>query len=146
MFKIFREDGRIVIKIFGLTIRFKNPLVNRLADCCSISDLEYFKKQNTSFIHPIGIVIAKGVKIGKNCIIFQNVTIGHKKTTKHTAPPQIGNNVTIYANAMIIGDVKIGDNAVIGAGAVVLSDVPENCIALGNPAKIIRKIDEYSKI
>lgn len=139
MFKIYREDGRIVIKIFGLKIRFKNPLINQLADCCSISDLEYFKKQNTSFIHPIGIVIAKGVKIGKNCKIFQNVTIGHKKTTEYTDPPEIGNNVTIYANAMIIGNVKIGDNAIIGAGAVVVEDVPENCMVLGNPAKVARK-------
>ena len=89
----------------------------------------------------MGIVIAKGVKIGKDCIIFQNVTIGHKKTGEYTNPPEIGNNVTIYANAMIIGDIKIGDNAVIGAGAVVLEDVPEGCIALGNPARITRKTE-----
>mgnify|MGYP003370454530 CR=1 FL=1 len=141
MFKIYREDGRIVIKIFGLTMRLRNPFINRLADCCSIANLEYFKKQNTYFVHPLGIVIAKGVKIGKDCIIFQNVTIGHKKTGEYTNPPEIGNNVTIYANAMIIGDIKIGDNAVIGAGAVVLEDVPEGCIALGNPARITRKTE-----
>ena len=139
MFKIYREDGRIIIKHFGVSLKFKNPLINQLADCCSISNIEYFKKQNTNFVHPVGIVIAKGIKIGKNCTIFQNVTIGHKKTTQQSAPPEIGNNVTIYANATIIGNIKIGDNAIIGAGAVVLEDVPEDCIALGNPAKIIRK-------
>lgn len=141
MFKIYREDGRIVIKIFGLTMRLRNPLINQLSDCCSIANIEYFKKQNTYFVHPLGIVIAKGVKIGKDCKIFQNVTIGHKKTGEYTNPPEIGNNVTIYANAMIIGDIKVGDNAVIGAGAVVLEDVPADCIALGNPAKITRKTE-----
>lgn len=139
LFRIYREDGRIIIKLLGISLKFRNPLINQLADCCCISNIEYFKKQNTNFVHPVGIVIAKGIKIGKNCTIFQNVTIGHKKTTQQSPPPEIGNNVTIYANATIIGNIKIGDNAIIGAGAVVLKDVPEGCIALGNPAIIVKQ-------
>ncbi len=52
----------------------------------------------------------------------------------------IDDNVTIFANAVLLGDIKIGKNAIIGAGSVVLNDVGENCIAAGNPAKVIKKI------
>lgn len=72
--------------------------------------------------HPTGIVIGEGVKIGKQTVIYQNVTIGrkYKDVSKY---PSIGNNVTIYANSTIIGDVKIGDNAIIGCNSVVLRNV-----------------------
>ena len=52
------------------------------------------------------------------------------------------NNVLIGAGAVILGDIKIGDNSNIGANAVVLEDVPEGCIAVGVPARIIRKKEE----
>ena len=51
--------------------------------------------------------------------------------------PVLGNNVTIYANSVVVGDVKIGNNVVIGASSLVLKDVPDNSIVAGNPAKII---------
>ncbi len=84
--------------------------------------------------HPIGIVIGNGVKIGDGCSIYQNVTIG-QKNEKY---PKIGNNVIIFPNSAIIGDIIIGDNVVIGAGSVVIYNVPDNAIIAGNPSKIIR--------
>ena len=51
----------------------------------------------------------------------------------------MGDNVSVGAGANIIGPVHVGNNAVIGAGAVVLKDVPDNCIAVGVPARIIEK-------
>ncbi|MDZ4403909.1 hypothetical protein [Prosthecobacter sp.] len=71
--------------------------------------------------------------IGANAHINQMVTIGH--TAKGS--PLIGNNVTIYAGASVIGDITLGDNVVVGAGAVVLKSVPPDCIVAGIPAKII---------
>lgn len=53
--------------------------------------------------------------------------------------PIIGDNVTIFANSVVIGGITIGDNSQIGAGSVVIRDVPDNCIVAGNPARIIRK-------
>ena len=50
--------------------------------------------------------------------------------------PTIGDNVSIGANATIIGDITICNNVIIGAGSVVVKDVPDNCIVSGNPAKI----------
>lgn len=87
--------------------------------------------------HPVGVVIGPGVKIGNYVKLYQNVTLG-KKNGKF---PAIGNNVVIYAGAVVIGDVTIGDNSIIGANAVVLKDVPCNSVAVGVPAKIMPRKD-----
>ena len=55
--------------------------------------------------------------------------------------PVIGNNVSLGANVVIIGDVKIGNNVVIGAGSVVVKDIPDNSIAVGNPARVIKTVE-----
>lgn len=80
--------------------------------------------------HPMGIVIGEGVYIGKNVTIYQNVTLGRKN--KDIAEyPTIGDNVTIYCNSVIIGNVKIGNNAVIGCNSVVLRDVKDGEVVSG---------------
>ncbi len=55
----------------------------------------------------------------------------------------IGNNVFIGAECVVLPNVRIGDNAVIGANAVVTHDIPENSVAVGNPARVICTLDEY---
>jgi serine acetyltransferase len=82
---------------------------------------------STNFVHPIGIVIRNGVSFGENCIIYQNVTIGNRRTGSEN-PARIGNNVTIGAGAIILGDVSVGDNTAIAAGSIVLTDVPKNSV------------------
>lgn len=79
---------------------------------------------NPFFPHPLGIVIGEGTRIGDNCTIYQNVTIG-RKDKSDSRYPVIGNNVTIYCNSSIVGNVKIGHNAIIGCNSVVLRDVKE---------------------
>lgn len=95
-------------------------------------------RKRTKFPHPVGIVIGFKVELGYDCIIYQNVTIGTKDTVNYLSAkyPRIGNNVTIYPNSIILGDIYIGDNTVIGAGSIVLSNIPPNSIAYGNPAKV----------
>ena len=68
---------------------------------------------------------------------MQCTTIGKK----NNARPVIGDNVTLGASVVIIGNVHIGNNVVVGAGSVVVKDVPDNCVVAGNPAKIIRYLD-----
>jgi len=58
-------------------------------------------------------------------------------------PIVVGNNVFIGFGAIILPGVVIGDNVVIGAGAVVTKDLPDNVVAVGIPAKVIKSVDEY---
>ncbi|EZP69670.1 Serine acetyltransferase [Sphingomonas paucimobilis] len=85
--------------------------------------------------HPNGIVIGKDVEIGTNCTIFQQVTIGGKPSAEGSVLyPVLGNNVTLFAGAKVVGRVSIGDGSIVGANAVVLSDVPERHVAVGVPS------------
>lgn len=84
--------------------------------------------------HPNGIVIHPGARIGPNCLIFQQVTIG---TGGKPGLPVIGGHVDIGAGAKILGPVTIGDHAKIGANAVVVADVPAGTTAVGIPARIV---------
>ena len=138
IFGLYKENSQIILIIFGIKIKFKSPLINQLGELCCIQNLKYIQKQNTFFPHPIGIVMHPKVKIGKNCTIFQNVTIGQGKLINGNDIPIIGNNVIIYANSVIVGGVKIGDNVTVGAGSIVITDIPDNAIVAGNPARIIK--------
>lgn len=80
--------------------------------------------------------IISAEKIGRNCWINQQVTIGFSNDTD---TPSLGDNVTIYAGAKVFGNISVGDNSIVGANAVVLKDVPENCVVAGIPAYIIRR-------
>lgn len=75
----------------------------------------------------MGVVIGSGVVIGKNCRIYQNVTLGERGN----GFPSIGENVVIFPYSCIIGKVYVGENAVIGAGSIVLKDVPAGEVIKG---------------
>lgn len=83
--------------------------------------------------HPNGIVIHPGARIGPNCLIFQQVTIG---AGSKDGLPVIDGHVDIGAGAKIIGGVRIGAHARIGANAVVVDHVPACSTAVGIPATI----------
>ncbi len=84
--------------------------------------------------HPNGVVIHPDAKIGVNCLIFQQVTIG---TAGAHQAPVVGDHVDIGAGAKLLGGIYVGDNAKIGANAVVLSDVPPAKTAVGIPARVL---------
>ena len=85
-----------------------------------------------------------GIIVGKNTLITSHTTIlSHDHVKRVDGMPLmvntvIGENCLIGIGAFIMPGVKIGDQVIIGAGAVVTKDVPSNCIAAGNPAKIIK--------
>lgn len=85
--------------------------------------------------HPNGIVIHPGARIGCNCLIFQQVTIG--ATTKGI--PTIGGHVDIGAGAKIIGPVTIGDHARIGANAVVYKDIPPYGVFVADAGRLLAR-------
>ena len=83
--------------------------------------------------HPNGIVIHPDARIGVNCLIFQQVTIG---SGNGGGVPEIAGHVDIGAGAKVLGSVRIGAHAKIGANAVVVTDVPCGATAVGIPARL----------
>ena len=85
--------------------------------------------------HPYSTII-NADSIGKNFRCIHLTTIGAKSEGR----PTIGDNVSLGANVTVIGNIHIGNNVTIGAGSVVVKDIPDNCIAVGNPAKVVKYV------
>ncbi len=86
------------------------------------------------FSHFGTIIVHYDAILGRNCTIFQGVTIG---SMRGKGNPKIGNNVVMFSGARIIGNVTLGDNSVIGAGAVVVKNVESGDVVAGVPAKVV---------
>ena len=94
------------------------------------------------------------VTIGDDCFFGPNVSIYtachstdpvERNSRKEWAlPVAVGNNVWIGGAVTILPGVTIGDNVTIGAGSVVVRDIPSNCVAVGNPCKVVRKLDNLN--
>lgn len=117
--------------------------------------LNMYCRKNSSFIIDVTTKLKGGIltghpyctilnadSIGENFYVNHLVTIGEVNGKR----PRIGSNVFIYTGAIIIGDVSIGNNCRIGAGAVVTKSIPDNCVVVGNPARIIKKDGKPFKI
>ena len=93
--------------------------------------------------HGMGVVIGETTTIGRNCVLFHNVTLGG--TGKHHGKrhPTIGDNVYIGTGATLLGPITVGSNVMIGANSfIVMRDVPSNCTVAGTPARIIKRNGE----
>ncbi|MEA2101528.1 MAG: acyltransferase [Thermodesulfobacteriota bacterium] len=97
----------------------------------------------------VRISSAKDIRIGDSCMLAANAYITDsdwhdiydRVSSGRPSPVSIGNNVWIGDSVIVCKGVSIGDNVIIGAGSVVIKDIPENCIAAGNPAVIVKKLD-----
>src|SRR5580698_5935573 len=104
-----------------------------------------FVNQNCTFYDLGGLGIADDVMIGPNVSI---ITAGHPVKPSQRRNITIGNpivierNVWIAAGATILGGVTVGENSVVAAGSVVTKDVPPNTLVGGNPARVIRSLEE----
>ena len=104
----------------------------------------------TIFGHHCTLAARELVQIGDDCLIaemvsirdhdhcFDRLDIPIREQGASIAPVQIGRNVWLGAKVTVLKGVTIGDNAIVGANAVVTKDIPENAIAVGIPARVIR--------
>ena len=72
--------------------------------------------------------------VGKNCMIGQNVTIG----SRNLKEPVLQDHVSVWAHAVIIGDVTVGESSDIGAGAVIVKDIPPKSVVVPSQARIVK--------
>lgn len=89
--------------------------------------------------HGTGVVIGETTEIGDNCTLYQGVTLGGTGKETGKRHPTLKDNVMVGAGAKILGAFTIGENSKIAANAVVLCEVPDNCTAVGIPAKVVRR-------
>lgn len=80
-----------------------------------------------------GVFISRYAKIGRDCWIYQNVTIGEVDRSA----PEIGDGCLIGAGAALVDGIKIGNDVKIGAGAVVCTDIPDGCTVVAQPPRVI---------
>lgn len=95
------------------------------------------------------------IYVGDYTMIGPNVTMataGHpilpelrEQGYQYNAPIHIGKNCWLGAGVIILPGVTIGDNVVVGAGSIVTKDLPDNVIAVGNPCKVLREVNEHDK-
>ena len=133
--KIYRISHFLYIHHFKLLARFFQVMIRIV--CAATIPYRCKIGKGTKMPHGAqGVVLNENVAIGENCLISAGVVIGGSNSDK---VPRIGNNCIIGANATIIGNVDIGENTIIGAGSVVTKSIKSNCVAVGNPAKIIKE-------
>lgn len=126
--------GNYVIIRDNVEIRTTNSEIN-IGDECSLN-------RNAMVLGKV--TLKKGVRVGPNTVIvgsnhnFDDVSIYFAKNGFHTKGITIENNVWIGANVTVLDGVRVGKNSIIGAGSVVTKNIPDNCIAVGNPCKVLK--------
>ena len=104
---------------------------------------------NATMVDDTHIYIGDCTMLGPNVVI---ATAAHpilpelrEKALQFNLPVHIGKNCWLGTGVIVLPGVTIGDNTVIGAGSVVTKDIPANVVAVGNPCKVLREINEHDK-
>jgi len=129
------ERGGIIESIARPLVAVAQKLVEivtgiSIPPACEIGDGVYIG-------HFGSIILSPQARIGHNCSLAQNVTIGSAPCAEGRGAPTIGNRVFIGAHSVIVGHITVGDDAVICAGSVVHKSVPARAVVMGNPARVV---------
>ncbi|MBB6370304.1 sugar O-acetyltransferase [Chryseobacterium shigense] len=106
----------------------------------------FYANHNLVILDCAKVKFGDNVFIGPNCSFY---TAGHPLDVKqrnegleYARPITVGDNVWLGGNVVVLPGVTIGNNTVIGAGSVVTKDIPDHVVAVGNPCKVIKNIEE----
>ncbi|NIF31117.1 N-acetyltransferase [Enterobacter sp. Cy-643] len=134
-------------RIWQFAVIFKNAKIGENCNICANSLIENDVIIGNNVTVKSGVYIWDGTRIEDNvfigpCVVFTNDKFPRSKIHTDKYPEiRIKRNASIGANATILPGITIGENSMVGAGAVVTKDVPDNVVVVGNPAKIIKKLD-----
>lgn len=145
------ERERLLRQIFGKL--GKDPYVEPNLFCGFGYNIEagdrFFANNDCVFVDPGKIVFGDDVKIGPQCGFYtalHPLDPALRMTGAESAKPiRVGNNVWFGGGVKVLPGVTIGDHAVIGAGSIVTKDIPANCLAYGNPCRVVRPLSEDEK-
>lgn len=136
--KILRINGRVPWPVhFTSRVLFSANITVGNRSAPGMNSNCYIQARN-------GISIGNNVRIGSGVGLISASHDNNDYDKHKTTPPiEIGNNVWIGMNSIILPGIRIGDNVVIGAGSVVAKDIPSNSVAVGNPCKVIKQKKPY---
>lgn len=104
---------------------------------------------NLTLVDDTHIYVGDFTQFGPNVVL---ATAGHpidpelrERYYQYNAPVRIGRNCWLGANVVVVPGVTIGDNVVVGAGSVVTKDLPSNVVAVGNPCRILREVNDHDR-
>ncbi|MDG2916817.1 sugar O-acetyltransferase [Bisgaard Taxon 10/6] len=109
----------------------------------------FYANFNCTILDGAAVTIGNHVMFGPNVSLFATthpVEPNYRRRGVFALPINIGDNVWIGGNSVVMPNMNIGNNVVIGAGSVVTRDIPDNCIAVGNPCRVLRKLNERDKV
>jgi acetyltransferase-like isoleucine patch superfamily enzyme len=127
----------------GFAIRMQKARGVNIGNNCHLSPYVLI-----DLIYPSLVKIEDNVTIGSNTLIFAhmnptaNLTLKKGDYARKIEPVNIKSGAVLFPGCIITAGVTIGENSMIGAGSVVFENVPDSCVALGNPARVVKKIDQ----
>ena len=130
LYRLMQAAQRRRLAPLAMLFNKLNALVNR----CIIGRGAQFGPEFV-LVHCLGVVINSAVTGGRHVVLEHQVTIGAEKN-EH---PVLGDDVFVGAGAKILGGVTIGSRVKIGANAVVVTDIPDDCTAVGIPARVVER-------
>lgn len=124
---------RVAHRLYSVKLYFLARLVSMLARFFTGVEIHPAAKIGKRLVidHGMGIVIGGSAIIGDDVLLYHNVTLGATDMESERRHPELKNNVTVGANAILLGNITVGSNAIIAAGATVLADVASDTTVVG---------------
>jgi serine O-acetyltransferase len=127
--------------LWNLKIPFVPRVLSQIARFLTGIEIHPGAKIGKGFFidHGMGVVVGETTRIGDNCVLFHNVTLGGTGKHKGKRHPTIGDNVMIGTGAILLGPITVGKNVRIGANTFILMrDIPDNTTVAGTPGRIVK--------
>jgi len=137
-------------RIWQFSVVYEGAIIGGDCNICAHTLIESDVIIGNNVTIKSGVYIWDGIRIENNVFIGPCVAFTNDKKPRSKVYPDsfaktiIKKNASIGANATILPGIILGENCMVGAGAVVTKDVPNGAVVVGNPARIIKYIDEYT--